>query len=268
MKTISRVTVTTRRFWRGAAAYTLRAAAAARRRPRINHRHEPKPRAQSVSSAVAVHDASCQGQRTFHYTGRAENFRVPMCATSIYIDANGAAGECGGDGGEVSATIPVTSGETLIVRVGGAGSGWHGGFNGGGAGQKIRKGERTGVLVAVAAAQVMSARAATRWRTASWWRAEAAARRDKAHATCTGGTGGGLPDGGSGGTPACGRGLPSAVAAVRSLREALEEREATAARWATAAPARRLHPFIHWRAFLSIFEQRRWRRLLRRRRGW
>ena len=102
-------------------------------------------RAQSVSSAVTVHDASCQDQRSFQYTGHAERFRVPKCATTIYIDAKGASGKYGGDGGEVGATIPVTPRETLIVTVGGAGQKFKGGFNGGGAGIiQIRHGRNKG----------------------------------------------------------------------------------------------------------------------------
>ncbi|MGA8097411.1 MAG: hypothetical protein WB810_01995, partial [Candidatus Cybelea sp.] len=60
-------------------------------------------RAQIVSSAVAVRDASCLGQRSFQYVGHAQRFKVPKCATTIYVDAKGASGRYGGDGGEVSA---------------------------------------------------------------------------------------------------------------------------------------------------------------------
>ena len=103
-------------------------------------------RAQSLSSAVAVHDASCQGQRSFQYIGHAQRFEVPRCATTIYVDAKGASGEYGGDGGEVDATIPVTPRETLIVIVGGAGHKFNGGFNGGAAGAReiIRRGRYKG----------------------------------------------------------------------------------------------------------------------------
>ena len=87
-----------------------------------------------------MHDASCQGHRSFQYTGRAQNFDVPKCAASIYVDVFGAEGSHGGgDGGEVIATIPVTPSEKLIITVGGGGSRWHGGFNGGGAGVHMKK---------------------------------------------------------------------------------------------------------------------------------
>jgi len=77
--------------------------------------------AESVSSAVAMRDASCQGQRSFQFIGHTQGFRVPKCATTIYIDAFGAEGaHGGGDGGEVSATLPVTPSEKLIITVGGA----------------------------------------------------------------------------------------------------------------------------------------------------
>ena len=100
----------------------------------------------------------------------------------------------------------------------------------------------------VAAAQLMCARAATRWRTASWWRAEAEAgppRQRRQH--CDGGAGGGLPDGGSGETPDCTRLFPSPVAAARSPQEAREEQGATAARWATAASVSACGVFIYGR---------------------
>jgi Glycine rich protein len=92
-----------------------------------------------LSSRVAALNASCQGHQRFSYSGQAQTFEVPACATSVYVEAAGAAGahypSGGGDGGEVSATIPVTPGETLTVMVGGAGlKEGVGGFNGGGAG--------------------------------------------------------------------------------------------------------------------------------------
>jgi hypothetical protein len=55
-------------------------------------------RAESVFPAIAVHDASCQGQRSFQYVGHAEHFRVAKCATTIYINAKGASGKYGGGG--------------------------------------------------------------------------------------------------------------------------------------------------------------------------
>jgi hypothetical protein len=85
------------------------------------------------------------GTQTFDFTGGAQTFVVPDGVTRITIDASGAAGgrgnllATGGAGGRVTATIPVTAGETLTIRVGGSGgdggvTGGAGGFNGGGAG--------------------------------------------------------------------------------------------------------------------------------------
>lgn len=82
-------------------------------------------------------------QHTFHYTGREQIFRVPSGIRAITVVARGAAGagysgssygsyyEYFGLGGRVYAVIPVRSGETLYVFVGGQGSS-KGGFNGGG----------------------------------------------------------------------------------------------------------------------------------------
>lgn len=81
--------------------------------------------------------------RLFRYTGRKESFKVPAGVTHVTITAYGAIGaiggnpasgytSSGGNGGLVSATIPVTPGERLAISVGG--SGGRGGFNGGGAG--------------------------------------------------------------------------------------------------------------------------------------
>ncbi|MFY9665117.1 MAG: hypothetical protein WAK19_11765 [Candidatus Cybelea sp.] len=82
----------------------------------------------------------------FHYTGAQQTFTVPSGVTQITVTADGASGAGstfrhmkGGKGGLVKATIPVTSGETLAIFVGGDGgkssaSGGPGGFNGGGNG--------------------------------------------------------------------------------------------------------------------------------------
>jgi hypothetical protein len=87
---------------------------------------------------------ACTGSQMFAFTGAAEPLVLPACATSISIDARGAAGAratnagtavgTAGQGGRVQATIAVTPGDTFTVRVGGAGSATTGGFNGGGAG--------------------------------------------------------------------------------------------------------------------------------------
>jgi hypothetical protein len=97
------------------------------------------PAAMAQSHAInstAAHD------KTFEYTGSEQSFKVPAGATSIVIDALGAAGaerEKGykgipGHGGRVKATIPVKPGQTLRIFVGGSGSYPSLGFNGGGDG--------------------------------------------------------------------------------------------------------------------------------------
>jgi hypothetical protein len=87
------------------------------------------------------------GSQIFDYTGAEQQFVVPTGVTSVTIQAFGAQGgtlangvNTSGSGGSVTATIPVTPGETLFVYVGGQGvaasSGVPGvgGFNGGGSG--------------------------------------------------------------------------------------------------------------------------------------
>ncbi|MGA8099127.1 MAG: glycine-rich protein, partial [Candidatus Cybelea sp.] len=71
--------------------------------------------------------------RTFHYTGKPQSFKVPAGVTKITVIAHGGngAGVLGTYGGRVSAIIPVTPGEKLVVFVGGDGSGVNGGSNGG-----------------------------------------------------------------------------------------------------------------------------------------
>jgi hypothetical protein len=178
-------------------------------------------RAERVSSATAVHDASCQGQRSFKFTARAENFKVPACVTSVYVNALGAAGEganaSGGDGGEVSATIPVTPGETLVVMVGGAGAVAHGGFNGGAAGAGNRKGKELGGGGGGASDVREGGDAlANRVVVAGGGGGTVIGRIHRSCKPCQanvktsagGGTGGGLPDGGGGGTPTCAIGTP------------------------------------------------------------
>jgi hypothetical protein len=174
-------------------------------------------RAQSAFSAVVVHDASCQGQQSFSHTGHPQKFKVPTCATSIYAEAVGAAG--GGDGGEVSATIPVTPGESLVIMVGGAGrKDGGGGFNGGGAGatnghDKIRGGGGGGasdvrqggntladrVVVAGGGGGTYIGRSKDICPHCGAIVAPGGARTVRPDAS--GGAGGGLPDGGSGGRP-------------------------------------------------------------------
>ena len=166
-------------------------------------------RAQSVSSAVAVHDVSCQGQRSFQYVGHAQRFRVPKCATTIYIDAKGASGKYGGKGGEVSASVPVTPGETLIVRVGGAGQNLKGGFNGGAAGalEIIRHERYKGKYRGAGGGGATDVREGGGTLADRVVVAGGGGGQDQIYVSGgdpgAGGTGGGLPDGGSGGTPYC-----------------------------------------------------------------
>lgn len=60
---------------------------------------------------------------TFNYTGGTQTFTVPACVTSLTVDVYGASGGnngsyLGGSGGRVQATVPVTPGEVLEIRVG------------------------------------------------------------------------------------------------------------------------------------------------------
>src|SRR5262245_30756235 len=81
----------------------------------------------------------------FAYTGRAQSWTVPAGITEATFDVFGAEGgsvldfSVGGLGGEATATIPLTPGDTLRIMVGGQGQdvfsgGAAGGFNGGGNG--------------------------------------------------------------------------------------------------------------------------------------
>ena len=79
--------------------------------------------------------------QTFSYTGSVQTYTVPAGDNALQVTAIGGSGGAyysggsGGQGGEVSSTVPVSGGETLYVYVGGNGAGeWadNGGFNGGG----------------------------------------------------------------------------------------------------------------------------------------
>ena len=84
--------------------------------------------------------------QAFSFTGAPETFTVPADVCELQVTADGAAGAdltgdiVGGLGGHAQATIAVTPGEVLQVRVGGQGAsaqvspGGAGGFNGGGDG--------------------------------------------------------------------------------------------------------------------------------------
>ncbi len=89
---------------------------------------------------VVVLPAS-HGVKSFTYTGSAQSWVVPECATKLTVEAYGAQGgypksnpSLPGKGGKIQAVVPVTPGTTLYVLVGGEASGQSGGYNGGGNG--------------------------------------------------------------------------------------------------------------------------------------
>ena len=81
--------------------------------------------------AVSAGGQTGEVSQPFEFSGEPEDFVVPAGICSVTVDAFGAAGgdylgreipTVGGLGGRATATIPVTPGETLIVRVGGRGT--------------------------------------------------------------------------------------------------------------------------------------------------
>jgi hypothetical protein len=89
------------------------------------------PGSNGVVPINGVPDARSR-HHTFKYTGAEQDFQVPTNVERITVIALGASGGASaGRGGRIFAVIPVTSGETLAVFVGGAASGINGGFNGG-----------------------------------------------------------------------------------------------------------------------------------------
>ncbi|MGA8796847.1 MAG: hypothetical protein WB526_07255 [Candidatus Cybelea sp.] len=104
-----------------------------------------------IGAPATIPQRAAHGTKTFSYTGAEQNFTVPRGVTQLTVVAIGASGPSGGgsycyytggNGGVIKATIPVISGETLSVYVGGEGigagsncsPGGAGGFNGGGNG--------------------------------------------------------------------------------------------------------------------------------------
>lgn len=93
-------------------------------------------------SSVGLSSAQAAQSATFGYTGAPALLDVPTGVQTIRASATGAAGADGvgkdagtrGLGGSASAVFPVDSSVDLKIRVGGAGSGLTGGFNGGGNG--------------------------------------------------------------------------------------------------------------------------------------
>ncbi len=87
----------------------------------------------SAISPAVTSQGDAPKVKTFYYTGDAQNFTVPRGVKHVTITAIGAPTKSA-HSGLVSATIPVTPGESLAVFVGGEPSGGSGGYNGGGAG--------------------------------------------------------------------------------------------------------------------------------------
>ncbi|HEY6325363.1 MAG TPA: glycine-rich protein [Candidatus Cybelea sp.] len=96
---------------------------------------QPPIAGQGPMQSRAIGPATYPRNRTFNYSGKEEDFRVPVNVTHIAVVVRGAAGGggvgLGGRGGRVFAIIPVRPNETLAIFVGGQPSRATGGFNGG-----------------------------------------------------------------------------------------------------------------------------------------
>lgn len=82
------------------------------------------------------HDAT--GQSTnFNFSGQVQQYTVPPCVNQIQVQLRGAKGGgfAGGNGATVNATLNVTPGQVLEIRVGGLGGCPGAGYNGGGVGK-------------------------------------------------------------------------------------------------------------------------------------
>jgi hypothetical protein len=127
----------------------------------------------------AINVTMATQHETFNYTGAEQSFKVPAAVTRIDVDARGAAGTghkpgyigSPGNGGRVTATIPVQAGQTLDVFVGGKGSGETGGFNVAGTAEAAPP----AVMGPAVVARRMSDSTAIHYRTASLWQARAVA---------------------------------------------------------------------------------------------
>ncbi|MBM2817781.1 MAG: hypothetical protein HW401_371 [Parcubacteria group bacterium] len=88
--------------------------------------------AEFIICASCASSSSSSGHVVFSYAGGEQTYKVPTGITSVEITASGAQGGSGygGYGGKTSATVNVTSGETLYIYVGGMD-----GYNGGGWGR-------------------------------------------------------------------------------------------------------------------------------------
>lgn len=91
----------------------------------------------ALSSAKQLQRTDAHGRDVFAYTGGKQTFEVPSGVMHVTVIASGASGGLsysdafGAAGGEITAKIAVTPGETLRIYVGGAGGEYQGGFNGG-----------------------------------------------------------------------------------------------------------------------------------------
>jgi len=144
--------------------------------------------ASMIAGAGVASATSPSCEQAFSYTGAEQSCVVPPGVTSLPISAVGAAGgsatdcndDLGAPGGAATGTLPVTSGETLYIEVGGQGAddgdSSGGGFNGGGdtgfsgrvLGRGRGRGRRVGrphsVLRRFRLAQLTAARGRRRWR--------------------------------------------------------------------------------------------------------
>jgi hypothetical protein len=85
-------------------------------------------------ASVLPSAAAATSAVTFVFTGLEQTWTVPAGVTAVRVDVFGAqgGGDYGGFGAKVSATLKVTAGQQLALRVGGRGATGRGGFNGGG----------------------------------------------------------------------------------------------------------------------------------------
>jgi hypothetical protein len=103
----------------------------------------------SADVAITAGFDCTPGSMTFGFTGGPQSLSLPSCVTTLIVDVRGAAGGgaffspnpigAGGRGGRLQASIPVTTGDTYTVFVGGAGGNASSapgapGFGGGGGG--------------------------------------------------------------------------------------------------------------------------------------
>jgi hypothetical protein len=101
-------------------------------------------------------DFTCEGTATYDFTGGLQSFYVPVCATSVTIDAYGAEGGTstgqtagnvfvGGLGARAKGTFSTLGGQTLTILVGQRGANSQCG-SGGGGGSFVRSGATTLVI--------------------------------------------------------------------------------------------------------------------------